>query len=423
MPRSPQAPLRILHAPRNIAGQAGDTVAALRRLGHQAEVWEDRHDAFGRPADRVFGTNLDAGAVWALVEEAAERFDVIHFHFARTLAAPTVRGLPPFWDLPAYRALGRKVFFTFHGSDIRIERIFRQANPWAVHIPPVDPAIDEQIEQSIPVMRAYADRLFLTSVNMFDFVPDGEYLPRVIDLAAWPEVPPEQHERAIVVHAPTRRARKGTDLILAALEALRAEGLEFELRLLEGVSHDRIRDELLAADVLVDNVVAGSYGVVSLEAMACNRVAVANLSPAVQRTHPDAPVVVVDPDTFQPTMRRLLADRDARMAIAGRGRAYVEAVHDAERVAERLVAAYREPAAPMPATPDWVPPRRPRSTGALEARVARLEAELARARRHELDLRARLGLGPERPSAARRVVRAVLPPAVRTRLRRTLRQP
>jgi hypothetical protein len=44
------APLRILHGPRNIAGQASDVVAALRRLGHEAELWETQADrSGGRP--------------------------------------------------------------------------------------------------------------------------------------------------------------------------------------------------------------------------------------------------------------------------------------------------------------------------------------------------------------------------------------
>ena len=127
-------------------------------------------------------------------------------------------------------------------------------------------------------MRTYADRLFVVSVNYLAYVPDAEYLPRVIDLAAWPELPVAQREHPVIVHAPTRRTTKGTDVILAALDALRAEGLGFELRLLEGVPHAEVRAAIADADLLVDNVVAGSYGIVSLEAMASGKVAVANLS-------------------------------------------------------------------------------------------------------------------------------------------------
>jgi Glycosyl transferases group 1 len=223
-----------------------------------------------------------------------------------------------------------------------------------------------------------------------------------------------------VMHAPSRRDRKGTDQILADLDALRAEGVAFELRLLEGVPHAEVHEELARADVLVDNIVAGAYGIVSLEAMACGKVTLANLSDSVTRAHPDAPVVAVNPETFRPTMRRLLADRAERTLLAERGRPFVAAVHSADLIANRLVAAYRAPQeAVHPRTmPDWVSPGRTRDAAALEARIARLETDLARARRSEAELRDRMGIGPGGPSAARRFVRAVLPRRLRARLLR-----
>jgi hypothetical protein len=227
-------------------------------------------------------------------------------------------------------------------------------------------------------------------------------------------------EVPVVVHAPTKRDRKGTAQILADLDALRAEGIAFELRLLEGLPHAEIHSALATADLLVDNIVAGAYGIVPLEAMACGKVTVANLSTAVARAHPDAPVVNVSPETFRPTMRRLLADRSERTALAQRSRPCVTAVHDADRVAAELLAAYRAPRAPVRprAMPDWVPPGRSTDTAALKARAARLEADLARSRRHEADLRDRLGLGPATPSLARRLARAVMPHRFRARLLR-----
>lgn len=419
-------PLRILHAPRNTAGQAGDVVAALRRLGHEVELWDDEPNVFGLAADRWLGYDgRDPHRVWAAVIEAAERFDVIHFHAGRTLVPPGWSGLPPFWDLPVYRALGRRVYVTFHGSDVRIGRIHDQMNPWSslVEVPPQD---DERIEKSLQVMRTYADRLFVVSVNYLPYVPDAEYLPRVIDLASWPVQAPAQRERPVIVHAPSRRGTKGTDLILAVLDDLAREGVGFDLRLLEGVRHAEVQETLATADVLVDNVIAGSYGIVSLEAMALGKVAVSNMSLALRAAHPEAPVVHVEPPTLRDTLRRLIGDVDERRRLAALGRPYVTRVHDADHAAARLDAVYREPQLPVSATamPDWMSFRGPRRIELLEARLAHAEVELGRSRLREAELRAQLGLPDGRGivDGARQLARRVLPVGARSGLARLRRR-
>jgi hypothetical protein len=277
-------------------------------------------------------------------------------------------------------------------------------------------------------MRTYADRLFVVSVNYRGYVPDAEYLPRVLDLAAWPALPIEQRARPVILHAPTNRATKGSGILLAALSDLAGEGVEFDLRVLEGVSHGEVRTALETADILLDNVIAGSYGIVSLEAMASGRVAVANMSEALRQEHPDAPVVHVDPTTVRDRMRDLIADVGERRRLAGLGRPYVARVHDADRIAARLDEAYRAPRAAVPARtmPDWASLAGRRRVEVLESSLARLETDLARSRRREADLRARLGLDPavpvEAPSAARRLARRLVPRAVRLRIAGRLRR-
>jgi glycosyltransferase involved in cell wall biosynthesis len=414
------APLRILHAPRNIAGQAGDIVAALRRLGHAAQLWEDMPDDFGRPSDRRLALDpWDAGETWAAVREAIERFDILHFHFAQTLV-PRGGVLPVYWDLPIYRALGKRVYFTFHGSDIRLERVHREINPWAGAFELPNHPGDERIEKSIQAIRTYADRMFVASVNNLAYVPDAHYLPRVIDLAPWPELPVDQREIPVLVHAPTKRGTKGTDLILGALDALRDDGVQFELRLLERVPHDEVRAAIAAADILLDNVAGGSYGIVALEAMACSKVVVSNMSEPIRARHPDAPVVNAAPDTIGDVLRGLIEDRARRQALAARGRPFVASVHDADVIAGRLVEAYgasRQPVSDR-TMPDWISRAPAAHMETLERRLDRTEAELQRSLLREAQLRRQLGLPEEqRGSPFRRAARRVLPASARQWLR------
>ncbi|HET9682288.1 MAG TPA: hypothetical protein VFP19_09635, partial [Candidatus Limnocylindrales bacterium] len=67
--------MRILHAPTNPAGQDGAFVSALRRLGHDAELWEYGRHSFGYPADRTIPITGDPRVPWRTFNEAIERFD------------------------------------------------------------------------------------------------------------------------------------------------------------------------------------------------------------------------------------------------------------------------------------------------------------------------------------------------------------
>jgi glycosyltransferase involved in cell wall biosynthesis len=416
--------LRVLHAPRNVAAQASDLAAAQRRLGHHVEIWEDGPNPFGWPSDRQLGYEArDPRLVWDAVKEAAERFDVIHFHFGRTLVPTGWSGLPLHWDLPVYRALGIRVFFTFHGSDVRIGRMHTTLNPWSHLRAPGRVLEDDRLEKSLQVIKTYATGMFVVSANNLVYLPQAEYLPRIIDLRSWPERPVTQRERPVVIHAPSRRATKGTDTVLEGLDALRAEGIEFDLHLLEGVPHEVVREALADGDILVDNLVAGAYGIVSLEAMASGMVTIANLSDDVRQAHPDAPVVDADPHTFRDVMRALIRNLDDRRRLAELGRPFVARVHDADVIAARLAVAYARPAGGPPARsmPDWASYAPKRRIEQLEDRIATLEDDLAGTHRREADLRARLGLPPtsERPpSRLRRIGRRMLPTSVRRRLRR-----
>ena len=413
--------LRILHAPRNIAGQGSDIVAALRRLGHHAELWEDAPDVFGRESDRVLTLDrTDGRPTWNALREVVEQFDIVHFHFGYTFV-PRNGVLPPYWDVPLLRSLGLRVYFTFHGSDIRMGRIGTEVDPWSKLFVTPNPPEDDRIEKSLQVIRTYADEMFVTSVNYLAFVPDATYLPRVIDLGGMPPLEPRARRVPVIVHAPTRRGTKGTELLLPILEQLRTDGLEFELRLLEGVSHAEVMAALADADILLDNVVAASYGIVSLEAMASGAVAVSCMSDAVVAAHPDVPVVRINPGTAATVLRGLIPDVEERRRLGELGRTFVERVHDADVVAGQLVEHYVAPRRPIRdrAMPDWMSMKPARHVERLEARIEALEVDLARARRIERQLRGRLGLPREETtSMARRVTRRVVPIGIRRRLAR-----
>ena len=89
----------------------------------------------------------------------------------------------------------------------------------------------------------------------------------------------------MVAHGPTNREVKGTAQVIAAVDALRAEGVPVRLDLIEGVTATRRWRASRAADVIVDQLRLGWYGGLAVEGMALGRPVLA----ASARTTADNP--------------------------------------------------------------------------------------------------------------------------------------
>src|SRR5206468_1633593 len=76
------------------------------------------------------------------------------------------------------------------------------------------------------------------------------------------------------------RAKKGTEHVIAA-----CEGLDADLRIIEGVHHDEAFALYRDADIVVDQLNAGWYGLFAIECMALGKPVVTFLhDEAVRRT-------------------------------------------------------------------------------------------------------------------------------------------
>ena len=124
------------------------------------------------------------------------------------------------------------------------------------------------------------------------------------------------------------------------------EGLDADLDLVEGLRHDEAFERYRAADIVVDQLNAGWYGLFAIEAMALGKPVVTLLlhDEAVRRTEEAfgtrVPIVSATAETLRETLRPLVADAARRRELGAASRAYVERVHDLERITDRLLALY-----------------------------------------------------------------------------------
>jgi glycosyltransferase involved in cell wall biosynthesis len=305
--------LSVVHCPVNTAGVPWANAQALRRRGVDAElVVFNRyilHPEADRSLERHGGLMRRQATQWRALLELLPRTDVFHFYFGLTL-------VPRKLQFPILRAFGKKSVMHYLGSDIRGKS---------------------------PTELAFGKNAGAEVVGSFDairWVPEAEVIPPGIDVQAIEPSPPSERDRPVIVHAPSSRRRKGTEHVLEA-----CEGLDAELVLVEGLHHAEAFERYRDADIVVDQLNSGWYGLLAIECMALGKPVVGHLhEEAVARTEAElgvqVPVVRATKDDLRSRLEPLVKSAAGRRRVGEASRAYAERVHDIERVTDRLLALY-----------------------------------------------------------------------------------
>ena len=305
--------LRVTHCPVNFAGIPWQNVLALRRKGVEARLVvfnrELRHPEADWSLDRPSGFARAQLTQWRALGRLLPRTDVFHFYFGLTL-------VPKSLQFPILHATRKKSVFHYLGSDIRAKS---------------------------PDELAYGKRADAQIVGSFDalrWVPEAEMIPPGLDLSPFTPVPPTDRERPLVVHAPSDRKKKGTQFVIDACGQLAVD-----LDIVEGLPHVEARRRYANADIVVDQLNAGWHGVFALEAMALGKPVVVRLKPDVvaqaERAYgTKVPLVPATKETLVEALRPLVESPALRREIGAASRAYVERVHDIDRIADRLLDIY-----------------------------------------------------------------------------------
>ncbi|WP_349877984.1 glycosyl transferase family 1 [Micromonospora sp. HUAS YX12] len=241
-------------------------------------------------------------------------------------------------DLPALRRARIKVALLAHGSEIRhpgahlerhAESAFRDA----------DEDLRERLTTVAERNRRTAEEsglpFFVTTPDLLDDVPFATWAPLIVDVDDWAcDRPVLERARPVVLHAPSKRWTKGTDRLLPRLQELDERRI-IELRLVEGLPHHEMRRLVQDCDIVVDQLVMGSYGTFSCEGMAAGKVVVAYLSESAHRAACiQPPIANATPTTLVKTIESLLDDRAGATALAAEGPRYVREHHDGRRTAQ-----------------------------------------------------------------------------------------
>lgn len=254
-----------------------------RKSGLDSDVLALFGDRWQYPADRtVFEEPQESllSKIYGLVVRTKEvyrirnQYHIFHFNYGTSLIDLWKIGMP-LLDLPFYKG---KIVVTFNGCDVRQKypTIRRVAFSACHDRNCYDGICNSRLRGKLKKIRVskfdrYADAIFAVNPDLLYFLPKrAKFLPYTI--ANWTEIetlPYKNVNRKLrIVHSPTSRAAKGSDMIIDSLDLLKKRyGDAFEVILVENMPNKRARQVYAEADLAIDQILVGWYGGFAVEAM------------------------------------------------------------------------------------------------------------------------------------------------------------
>jgi hypothetical protein len=238
-------------------------------------------------------------------------------------------------DLALLKKLGKKIVFIFFGSEARDYRAFNQQYP-DTHLPwpktHTRVGLNEKLE-FIRRIEYYADSihalpdisgLFLRPFHLTRLPFAIDNLPHKI----------ADNKIPVIIHAPSNRAIKGTDKIVTTLHRLNADGLKFEFKLLENMPNHLVKEEILNADILIDQIFLHYPSVFSIEGMAMGCAVAMRF---YENEFENPPICNVNENNLYDKVKLLIESREYRLELANAGRNYIKKFHSPEYVAKEVL--------------------------------------------------------------------------------------
>lgn len=255
-----------------------------------------------------------------------------------------LHGFDPLADLAALERSGVSTAMIAHGTDARLPSRHSARYPFS-------PFADSRWEE-VPILEASAARslaryqrfsgpVFVSTPDLLDDLPEALWCPVVVEKERWitsrrvlsSPVP-------VVVHAPSNTRLKGSEIVDSAARGLHDQGL-LCYRPVRQVPADDMPEVVADADVVIDQLRIGSYGVTACEAMAAGRLVVGHVADHVrervrQRCGLELPIVEATPDSLAQVLEQIALQPQAFVEIADRGPEFVTTLHDGTASAEVL---------------------------------------------------------------------------------------
>ena len=354
--------MRVLHLPMPVAGMPWALAQGERGLGLESQVLYSHSNWLDYPSDICLNLELVDGDLMKIRKlistffSVRNKFDVFHFNYGRTLIHTEKFGIVQA-ELPFYTDRA-KLFVTYNGCDAR------QKFPTMTRTM-ISPCHDAECyngicnsgkrdrvrRKSIDKMAKYVRHMWAVNPDLLHFLPKekSSFLPYSVIMENAPvETPDYAKKTFVIVHAPTSRSAKGSDIIIAAMEKIiQKYGSIVDFRLIENIPHDQAVKIYREADLVIDQILIGWYGALAIEVMSMGKPVICRIAdedlqfiPKQMAEDVREAFVNVSPDDLEEVIGRCIEDRVFLKRKSEAAINYARTWHDPEYVAKITKKAY-----------------------------------------------------------------------------------
>ena len=255
-------------------------------------------------------------------------------------------------DLKWARKTGKPIFVEWVGADIRDIHYLRKINPHFNN--------NFEIIYKVRKIATKRVRKYLSQFNNVQAIPtlcpemslfvDKKMFPNQkslfqrINLTAFKlQLPKLDSSKPLIIHSPTSPILKGTQFVLEVISKLK-KNYDFEFKLVTNMTRAEALEIMQKADIFIDQLILGSYGMASIEAMSFGKPVMTFIMPEVFEAGlpNECPIVNTNPVNLEENLIALITDAKLRHELGSLGRAYVEKYHDNLVVIPQMLSWYKE---------------------------------------------------------------------------------
>lgn len=249
--------------------------------------------------------------------------------------------LKDYKDIKILKKLGKKTMMVFTGCDARMpEKVMDfKWNPCRECTQEYKNFVGCNIDNkkySLPYIESVFDIIGCP-------IEAGGYLKKKwfnaifpIDFTAFPKSSPKKYtpnSKLKILHAPSNQVYKGSKYIFKTVEELKLN-YDFEFKVVNNLSIDMLYKEMADSDLIIDQMLLGSYGFVSIEAMAMYRPVICYIREEIWSDLKEhAPIFNANPDTLYKVLEKILLNPTILMEASIKSRKYVEDYWNEKKVA------------------------------------------------------------------------------------------